>query len=210
MLKPSVGNEEQQPAALHLVEEINHRVINEYTDVICTLCVAAMETKNPETRKQLTLAANRLNAFAQAHRSLVPPESRALVDLGDYICRICERMLDASLGDRGAQIALETDDALVSACRCWRIGLVVAELIRNACKHGFSGGSGNILIDVAQADGKVVCTVRDDGCANIADRRGRGRRLIELIAAEMAGSIHWNFTRRGSIATVCVPALDLL
>ena len=189
-----------------LVEEINHRVINEYAVVISSLCVAATRAANREAREQLTSAADRVHAFAQSHRALLPPKDQLQMNVGEYVSRICERMLEASLEARGVVIQLNTEDALLPARKCWCIGLVVAELVRNSCKHGFSGGSGMILISISHAAGGLCCTVGDNGRPSPDHTGGRGRGLIERIAAELGGSANWEFTPEGTVATLHIPA----
>ena len=42
---------------LHLVEEISHRVMNEYAEAVATLDLAASSTTDPQARNTLTKAA---------------------------------------------------------------------------------------------------------------------------------------------------------
>jgi two-component sensor histidine kinase len=57
-----------QPLALHLVEEISHRVVNEYTEAIAILALAASRGHAPADLA-LARAANRLRAHADSHRA---------------------------------------------------------------------------------------------------------------------------------------------
>jgi two-component sensor histidine kinase len=50
------------PTSLTLVEEISHRVLNEYSQAIMSLSMAAREATNPEARLALTAVASRLHA----------------------------------------------------------------------------------------------------------------------------------------------------
>ena len=72
-----------QPLGLHLVEEISHRVFNEYAEAIALLTLAA--SRNRTTADPvLTQAADRLRAHAETHRALLGP-SDGPIDLGQYI-----------------------------------------------------------------------------------------------------------------------------
>ena len=55
---------------LHLIDEISHRVVNEYTEAICALGLAASASRNMDVQLALTSAASRLRAQVEAHRAL--------------------------------------------------------------------------------------------------------------------------------------------
>jgi two-component sensor histidine kinase len=93
---------------------------------------------------------------------------------------------------------VKTDEIWLEAERCWRIGLIVSELIRNAARHGLKGRSGSIVVALSGADRKVRCLVSDDGCAMPDPPEGRGRRLVRTLAAELGGEVDWWFTPSGS------------
>ena len=71
--------------SLELVEELNHRVVNEYAEAIACLTAAARRSPSPFARKALTDAAHRLMAHADAHRALLPPPVEGMVSLADYV-----------------------------------------------------------------------------------------------------------------------------
>lgn len=191
---------------LSLVEEINHRVINEYCEAISSLSLAAARADSPGARDDLALAAERLRAHAETHRALLPPATAEVVDLTDYVARICVSLSRASLADMGVHIALTSDEIFLDAERCWRIGLILTELVRNAARHGLGGRAGSISIRIQALDGGVSCLVRDYGAqARHASRPGRGRRLVETLAAELGGSVDWRFTPIGCIAHFQMP-----
>lgn len=181
---------------LFLVEEITHRVINEYAEAISTLALAARAA--PDARSEVTLrsAASQLQAHAEAHRALQAPAD-GLTDLGDYVARLCASLSRAQLAANGVRLVVSADEIWLDANRCWRVGLIVAELIRNAAKHGFSGGPGAILVEIARTAGHISCQVCDDGRGASAAAAGRGRRLVQALAAELGGTVDWSFTPSG-------------
>jgi hypothetical protein len=62
---------------LAIVAEITHRVFNEYTHAIAGLNHAAAHASDPGSRTSLSDAAERLRAYAEAHRTLQAPLVRA-------------------------------------------------------------------------------------------------------------------------------------
>ncbi len=132
-----------------LVDELNHRVLNEYTQIIASISLAATRTVNLDARSALTDAASMLRAFAEVHRALQSPATTEEADLGEYLARLCAAFSRARLHDRGVRLLLVQNSLPMAADRCWRVGLIVAELITNSARHGFKDGGGVIIVDIA-------------------------------------------------------------
>jgi two-component sensor histidine kinase len=148
---------------LHLLEEISHRVFNEYVEAIAMLRLAADEAGNAQVRTTLSNVARRLLAHANAHRALLAPATPEAVDVADYVGRVCASMNSASLAPNGVRLIVDAVEIWLEAGRSWRFGLIVAELIRNAARHGLRGGPGAIRVSIAGACGWVSCRVSDNG-----------------------------------------------
>jgi two-component sensor histidine kinase len=182
---------------LHLIDEITHRVVNEYTEAICALGLAAAKAPGEQAQAALASAAGRLPAQVEAHRALQASFADGPLDLADYLAGVCARLARAPLAETGVRLALDADEIWLDPAHCWRVGLIVAELIRNAARHGLAGRAGHIRVEIGEACGRVVCEVRDDGRGR-AGASGRGRRLIQALAADLGGSVDWAFTTSGS------------
>ena len=190
---------------LHLLEEISHRVFNEYTEAIATLRLAAADVRNVQVRAALGNVANRLMAHADAHRALLAPAADGSVDLAEYVGQVCAAMNKASLAPRGVRIFVNVGEIWLESDRSWRVGLIVAELIRNAARHGFGCGPGTVRVSIAETRGWVRCRVSDNGRLAGNPQPGRGRRLVEALAAELGGSVDWSFTPAGCLARLDIP-----
>lgn len=194
------------PLASHLIEEISHRVINEYSEAIAILSLAASRgevTAAPALRR----AADRLHAMAEAHRSLLVPITEQYIDLGHHVGKLCSSLSRAYLGERGIQLTVATDEIPLDAARCWGVGLIVSELVRNAARHGLKDHQSSIRVTLSRIGSSVSCVVCDDGCAGSDLPEGSGWRLIRALIAELGGSVQWKFTPCGSVAGVCFPLI---
>jgi two-component sensor histidine kinase len=187
---------------LHLIDEISHRVVNEYAEAICALGQAAKAARDIQAQLALTSAATRLRAQVEAHRALQAPVIDGPMDLADYIGELCSCLARAPLAENGMRLRVTADEVWLDADRCWRVGLIVAELVRNAARHGLSGGAGAIWVVVEDAAGRIKCSVCDDGGGSQAVRAGRGRRLVQALAAELGGSVAWSFAPNGCCAVL--------
>lgn len=188
------------PQPLYLLEEISHRVMNEYAAAICDLTLAARRSASARERATLHRVAERLRTHAEAHRALLAPVDEGPIDLADYLGRICASMSKALLADREIRLLAEMDEVWLDAGRCWRIGLIVSELIRNAVRHGLAGRTGCIRVALARTPDGVSCVVSDNGAAAWDVKRGRGCRLVETLAQELGGAVGWRFTPIGCFA----------
>ena len=193
---------------LHLIDEISHRVVNEYTEAICALGLAASASRNMDVQLALTSAASRLRAQVEAHRALQAPVVDGPMDLADYVGQLCGCLAKAPFAETGVRLTVSSDEIWLDAARCWRVGLIVAELVRNAARHGLSGGAGGIWVEIAEASGRIICQVCDDGRGAPTVRTGRGRRLVQAIAAELGGSVDWTFAPGGCCVRLDFPGPD--
>jgi two-component sensor histidine kinase len=190
---------------LTIVAEITHRVLNEYTHAIAGLNRAAAHASDPGSRTSLSDAADRLRAYAEAHRTLQAPLARGPMDLGGYLESICRALSAASLADRQVRLSLSMEPVALEAERGWRVGLIVAELINNAVRHAFGGRGGAVRVEVCARGDLVLCRVSDDGGSDVPARPGRGSAVIEGLAAELGGQVEWRFGRGGATALLSFP-----
>jgi len=204
MTDDTAGDQIDRAAALLLVEEINHRVVNEFAEAISSLSLAA-RSAGPQGEPSIIKAAARLRSYAEAHRALMPPATAGAVNLGDYVGTLCASLAAAYLADHRVRLSLTADDVWLDADASWRIGLILTELIRNAWRHGLAGRPGTIAVQVSDRPATVCCLVADTGRGNPEAVAGRGRRLIEAIAAELGGVVEWRFSPDGSIARLEAP-----
>ena len=194
------------PPPLHLLEEISHRVANEYAEAIATLRLAAAGAGDPQVGATLGGLAKQMRAYADAHRALLSPASGGLVDLADYVCGVCASMTKATLAPHGVHLLITTDEIWLDSGRAWRVGLVLAELVRNAARHGLGGGPGVIGVSIGNAGGQVTCQVSDNGGRGGGFQPGHGCRLVQALAAELGGSVQWWFAPAGCHVRLEFPA----
>lgn len=204
-LQPLRPPMEGPPTALHLVEEINHRVVNTFAEAIASLSLAARRPGDASPQAILAEAANRLRAHADAHRALFAPSRDGGVELGSYVGRLLVPLSGAILAGRDIRLVLATEDVWMEAARGWRVGLIVTELVRNAARHGLQGRRGSIEVTLCEHRGEVICVVRDDGAAKPLGTPGRGQEIVRAIARELAGDVEWAFGPRGCQARLRVP-----
>lgn len=185
---------------LLLVQEISHRVMNEYSHAIAGIRLAARAVASDEARAALATAATTLMSYAEAHRALQAPTSKGSADLSDYLGRLCSTMTASRLQERGVRLTLSADSVMLPAERCWRIALIVSELITNSLRHGLKNGPGHIRVELEAGNPTTVCRIVDNGSGPTALKPGCGFKVVAGLASEIGGTVRWSFGPEGANA----------
>jgi len=199
---------EGAPLALTLVEEIGHRVVNEFTEAIAALSLAARVSPSPMARDSIEEAARALLLQAELHRALLPPAPGLPTNLPDYLARICNSFSKSVLAARGVKLLLRADEVRLPADEAWRVALILIELVRNAARHAKLEPGDLIVVEVTRGDEQLTCRVRDTGRSSAEAKPGRGHRLIQALAAGLGGHATWRLGPAGSEARIDLPLPD--
>jgi two-component sensor histidine kinase len=196
---------ERMSRSMCLVEEISHRVMNEYAEAAATLNLAASSTANVQAREVLTSASAQLRARADAHRALGRPSAASPVDLTGYLARICASITKARLAERCIRLTVRGDEVYCGGVQGWLIGLIVAELVRNAERHGLGGGPGEILVEIEKLTDRIACRVSDSGRGVKNVRSGHGTHIVRGLATELGGTASWSSGAGGCSVLIELP-----
>lgn len=115
--------------------------------------------------------------------------------------------MSARLSDLGVRLTVVAADAPMSAERCWRVGLIVSELITNCVRHAFRDRGGRVVVEVGAGDGVTWCRVSDNGWPPSPQMRsGRGRAIVQALAGELCGQVEWRFGGCGTTVVLSIPS----
>jgi two-component sensor histidine kinase len=182
---------------LHIFDGITHRVLDDYTEAVAELRLAAASECGP-SGLVLRSAAARLLVRAGAHRALQAPKAGGKMELSGYLERVCAAVSAARLAERGDWLSLAADDVWLDADRCWLVGLIIADLVDAAACPGLSGGPAAVSVKIFDGGWRMVGSVSNPG--GVSSREGRGRRLVEALSTELGGTVEWASARHGSCA----------
>ena len=184
-----------------LLQELGHRMKNNFTIVISMLTMQARLKSNEETRAALEKAAARIQAIAAAHEHLRSIDTDGRVHMRSYLEQLCSRLGDVLRDIRPIAVRVDADDVELSAEQAVLAGLIVNELVTNAMKHAFPGdraGAVEVILRKAAADSTLILVVKDDGVGCPADRpEGIGSRLLRLLAQQLRASMTWEMHEPG-------------
>jgi two-component sensor histidine kinase len=200
------ASETNGESLLHIAELI-HRIRNEYTRAISLASLMASRASCQETKGVLCEMINHLHSLAEAHGVLRPPLEEGAVDLSEKLALLCRALARSTEFERrGITLLLSFEGpVLISTGRSWRAGLIVSELINNACRHAFGSRTGHISVTVATTCERILCIVSDDGSSTSKIEPGLGTRLVDALAVELNGFVERRFSEHGSTVTLSLP-----
>jgi two-component sensor histidine kinase len=190
-----------------LLRELTHRINNELASTIGFISVTAMRSGNDDVKVALEGVVQYLHNYAGIYRALQMPVADERVDAASYLRELCQLICRAKLQHRGVELAFIERPLQLNASRCWRLGMIVSELIGNASRHAFreGGGSRRIQVELIDHETEVECTVSDNGSGSEHNRPGQGLKIIRSLVHELGGTIDYDSGPMGTSATLRFP-----
>ena len=189
-----------------LLQELNHRILNELCCAISVASVTAARSRNEEVKAALAEVTEVLHHYAGIHHVLRVPENDVRVDAGAYLNKLCLSISRSQLSRTKIELVFASPSVWLPSDRCWLLGMIVYELITNAVRHAFPDGNGEIRVDLARAGQFVGCRVMDNGSAPVNFRPGRGLRIVDELTRALDGRFDQEFRLGGSASIVVFPS----
>src|SRR6516165_4081266 len=146
-----------------LLRELNHRINNELTCAICTVSASATESDNVAVKAALLDVADLLHRCADVHRALRMPDQEPLTDVAKYLQQLCFSITKYRLERLAIRVLFSADDLRLEGERCWKLGLIVSELLTNVARHAqFDARPPELRVELMLAGSIVKCWVCDN------------------------------------------------
>jgi two-component sensor histidine kinase len=192
-----------------LLRELNHRINNELTCVICTVAANAMESDNVAVKAALLDVVELLHQCADVHRALRMPDQERLADVAKYLHQLCLSMTKYRLQRLAIRVVFSADDLRLEGERCWKLGLIVSELLTNVARHAeFDARPPELRVELMLAGGIVKCRVCDNGSMPEPFGRGGGLAIIGELTTSLGGRIHTSCAAEGSSFLLTFPLTE--
>lgn len=190
-----------------LLAEVNHRVANSLQLVSAMVRMQSSALEDPGARAALEDTQRRISAIAQVHRRLYTGDDVEHVEMQDYLAQLIAE-LDATWSTSGAprRLTLAAEPLRLPTDRAVSLGVIVTELVSNACKYAYPAGDGEVRVALAHdGEGRFRLIVEDDGIG-ISDEgpkgTGVGSRLIRAMAQSLDAALHYDAAHRGTRAVL--------
>ena len=187
-----------------LLREFSHRINNEFASAIGALSIAA-RSANDEAKAALATVQDQLQMYARVHHALQMPEDTSCIDAAAYLRQLCRAISRSKLESKGIELRLVERTFQMNSERCWRLGLIVSELITNAERHAFHNGGGMIRVELLPSLSFIECRVTDNGTSKADTLPGYGLKIVEALAKSLGGTIDQRFGPSGATAVLIFP-----
>jgi len=189
-----------------LLDESTHRLINELTSAVGLIELASLRANATDARHTLEAVRNSLMSLADVHKALRAPQLRTRIDARIYCVYLCDAIREAKLQRGGIELQLVADTLPMDSEKCWRLGMIVVQLITNSANHPFRQTAGRIRVEIRRVGGTVRCQVEDDvSSRGLPDQPDTGLSIVNALARELAGTFVQRFHSSGSVSTLIFP-----
>jgi PAS domain S-box-containing protein len=189
-----------------LLKEVYHRVKNNLQVVSSLLEMQGRGLKDEALREVLADSARRVKSMALVHEQLYHSHDLAQIDFGDYAKSLVENLAYSLLAaQHGIRVEVDVQDVRLGIETAIPCGLIINELVSNAIKHAFPGGSGGrvrLSFRALEAGGWLM-EVSDDGVGPPAGFDPQncttlGMRLVSALCTQIAGNLAVDSTGPGA------------
>ena len=125
----------------------------------------------------------------------------------DYLAQLIRELSETwSTTDRPRSLLLDAESVQLPTDRAVSLGVIVTELVSNACKYAYPDGQGEVRIAlIREGDERFRLTVEDDGIG-IGDAApkgtGVGTRLIRAMAQSLDSIVEYDSAHAGTRAVL--------
>jgi two-component sensor histidine kinase len=174
--------------------EMNHRIKNNLQLIINLISLQIEEENDARIIEVLREVESRINAVSLFHKKSEEAYYGGDVDIGDYIKGLLEELIKMyELHD--VFVAVKIDEVEIPSNQLTPLGLIVSELVSNACKYGFTGADTKELkIELIQQGGEALLNVQNNGKPiseniDIYTTKSLGLSIVRNLAQQLDGRI---------------------
>jgi two-component sensor histidine kinase len=157
-----------------------------------------MQSDNMAVKAALLGVVDLLHHCADVHRALHMPDQKRLTDAAAYLHRLCVSVTKYQLDRLAIRPLFSADDLRLEGERCWKVGLIVSELLTNVARHAkFDGRPPALQVKLTLSGNVVKCKVSDNGSAPEPVRGCRGLTIIGEWVSSLGGRVHMSCAAEG-------------
>ncbi|KZD07612.1 histidine kinase dimerization/phosphoacceptor domain -containing protein [Oceanibaculum pacificum] len=187
-----------------LLGEVNHRVANSLALVAALVRMQASAIDDTAARNALEETQTRISAIAGIHRRLYTSEDVRFVEIDEYLRGLIEELRVSMKASGTFDIRLDVEHLAVPTDKAVSIGVIVNELVTNACKYAYYGKpTGQIRVGFRRDGGNTaLLAVEDDGVGwdgeGLPRGTGLGSRIVKAMAGNLGSSLQYANSGRGT------------
>ncbi len=199
----------QKPDESLLLRELNHRINNELTIAIYAVSAKAVRSDSVAVKAALLDVVDLMYQWADVHQALHMPDLGRLTDAARYLQQLCFAITKYRLDRLAIRVVFSADGLRLEGERCWKLGLILSELLTNVARHAqFDARHPELRVELMLEGNVVKCRVSDNGSAPEPIGRGRGLTIVGELAGNLGGRVHTSCAAEGSYFLVTFPLTE--
>jgi two-component sensor histidine kinase len=191
-----------------LLEEMTHRLSNNFAVVAALIRSKALTVAEPEAKSALEEAVEQVITMEHIHRNLRVVNGAVVCRSESFLAELTSSLKSAIATNRAVSITCQSVQCALPAPQAVPLGLIVNELVTNALKHAFpEGRSGSIRVSLDANSSQLILKVEDDGVGFPADHLnvGMGHSLLAHLTEQLDGRLEHESNRTGTSVRVIFP-----
>lgn len=196
-----------------LLREVNHRLANSLQIVSTMVAMQARLLSDAKARDALSDTQRRIDAIAQVHRRLYSSDEVQSVAMDEYLAALVAELQETwSTPESPRAIRLSAEPIRLHTDKAVSLGVIVTELVSNACKYAYPEGSaGEVRVElVNEAGQRFKLAVEDDGQGMDPSAppqgTGLGSKLIIAMARALSSRVEYDRHHAGVRAVLSAAA----
>jgi PAS domain S-box-containing protein len=178
-----------------LLKEVHHRVKNNLQVITSLINLQAAQIEDGRVLALFDETRNRVYSIAAIHELLYRSTSLASIHLADYARQLVPDLVRLYDAQERIETKVEGDGVTLELQRAVPYGLLLNELVSNACKHAFPGGQrGEFTVSLRCEEGHILATVTDTGVGlpsgfDYRQASSLGLRLVHSLTRQLGGTV---------------------
>jgi two-component sensor histidine kinase len=174
-----------------LMRELQHRANNNLQMVLGLVSMARREPAEPGARAVIEKVELRLRAICETQQLMYTDDDPTGVPAGDLVTSLAKGF--ASIAGEGVKVEADADMLRIPNDAAFSLGLMIAELLSNALRHGTAASGGRISVSLRRVGHGFELQVRDSGPGfAFAEpvRPSSGLGLVQGLCRQLGGDLH--------------------
>ncbi|MFK8046111.1 MAG: histidine kinase dimerization/phosphoacceptor domain -containing protein [Crocinitomicaceae bacterium] len=181
-----------------LMREIHHRVKNNIQAIKSIINIQKRKTSSEEVKQSLNITLNRVNAMSLIHSKLYQQTQITEIDSKQYLNELIKDVLSSFglIDNKNLKIAIALTSHIFETDKLLTLGLIVNELVTNACKYGLSANKVlHLSIKSKITNNSYLLLIADKG--EVSDQTediSFGKELIAALVFKLEGTISYDLS----------------
>lgn len=181
-----------------LLQEVHHRVKNNMQIISSLLNLEFMNYEDSAIQELLSVIQSRIQTMSMVHEKLYNSGDVSRVELSEYSRELIMQIVDMMEEEKPIELEFKMDRISATLDFSVPYGLILNELVMNACKHAFRGiAAPKLKVGLRNDPDGILLRLRDNGVGlpgGFSSDRGKtlGMSLIESLVEQLRGDIAVN------------------